>query len=104
MNVVLFFCMWHELSFLQVMQIVTGCLKKLSFAKLSIWRSSCQLGGNTYDICGKSANAHIGKTEIFRHPVVRQMSENFHLRELSKVGKLIHGPYGKYFFHFEALH
>ena len=48
----------------------TGCLKKLSFARLSIWRSCCHLGWNTYDIRGKSANAQFGKTHFFRHPVV----------------------------------
>ena len=31
--------------------------KKLSFAKLGIWRFCCQLGRNTYDILGKSENA-----------------------------------------------
>ena len=41
------------------------CLKKLSYANLSIWRSCCQLGRNTYDIRGKSANAQIGKTQFF---------------------------------------
>ena len=43
----------------------TGCLKKLSFANLSIWRSCCHLGRNTYDFRSKSANAQIGKTQFF---------------------------------------
>ena len=50
----------------------TGCLKKeLTFTTLSIRRYCCQLGRNTYDICGKSANAQFGKAQFFlRHPVV----------------------------------
>ena len=44
--------------------------KKLSFVKLSIWRSCCHLGRNTYDILGKSKNAHFGKAHFFRHPVL----------------------------------
>ena len=43
----------------------TGCLKKLSFAKLSIWRSCCQLGRNAYDIIGKTANAQFSQTQFF---------------------------------------
>ena len=44
----------------------TGCLKKeLTFTTLSIQRCCCQLGRNTYDICGKSANAKFGKTQFF---------------------------------------
>ena len=46
-------------------QTATGCLKKMSFTKLSIRRSYCQLERNTYDIGGKSANAQFGKTQIF---------------------------------------
>ena len=46
----------------------TGCLKKLTFAKLSIWRSCCQLGRNTYDFQRKSANAQFGKTQFFLTP------------------------------------
>ena len=42
--------------------------KKLSFTKLSIWRSCCQLGRNTYDVHGKSANAEFGKTQFFEAP------------------------------------
>ena len=57
----LFACCWREKN--------TGCMKKLSFAKLSIWRSCCQFGRNTYDILSKSENAQIGKTQFFRHPV-----------------------------------
>ena len=37
--------------------------KKLSFTKLSFWRSCFQLGRNTYDICDKSAQ--FGKTQFF---------------------------------------
>ena len=43
--------------------------KKLSFTKLSFWRTCFQLGRNTYDICDKSWNAQYGKTQFFRHPV-----------------------------------
>ena len=39
--------------------------KKLSFTKLSFWRSCFQLGRNTYDICDKSGNAQFGKTQFF---------------------------------------
>ena len=49
--------------------VIQGVSKKLSFAKLSIWRSCCQLRRNKYDIRGKSANAQFGKTQFFRHPV-----------------------------------
>ena len=48
-----------------VWELVQGVSKKLSFTKLSIWRSCCQLGRNTYDIRDKSANAQISKTQIF---------------------------------------
>ena len=44
--------------------------KKLSFTKLNIWRYRCQLGRNTYDICGKSANAQFGKTQFFETPCI----------------------------------
>ena len=51
--------------------MLQGVSKKLSFGKLSIWRSCCKLERNTSDICGKSANAQFGKTQFFfRHPVV----------------------------------
>ena len=43
----------------------TGCLKKLSFTKLSFWRSCFQLGRNTYDNCDKSGDAQFGKTQFF---------------------------------------
>ena len=46
-------------------QIYRVSQKKLSFTKLSIWRSCCQLGRNTYGIRGKSANAQFGKTQFF---------------------------------------
>ena len=39
--------------------------KKLSFTKLSIWRSSFQFGRNTYDIRDKSGNTQFGKTQLF---------------------------------------
>ena len=42
----------------------TGCLKKLSFTKLSFWRSCFQKGRNIYDICDKSGNAQFGKTQF----------------------------------------
>ena len=43
----------------------------MSFAKLSIWRSwCCQLGRNTYDFHGKSANAQFGKTQFFETPCI----------------------------------
>ena len=45
--------------------IVQGVSKKLSFAKLSVCRSCCQLGRNTFYICGKSVNAQFGKTQFF---------------------------------------
>ena len=40
-----------------------------SFTKLGIWGSCWQLGRNTYDICGKSANTQFGKTQFFGHTV-----------------------------------
>ena len=43
----------------------TGCQKRLSFTKLSFWRSCFQLGRNTYDICDKSGNAQFSKTQFF---------------------------------------
>ena len=46
----------------------TGCLKKLSFMRLSIWRSCFQLGRSTDDIHDKSANASFGKTQFFETP------------------------------------
>ena len=39
-----------------------GCLKKMSFAKLNIWKSCCQLGRNNYYICGKPSHAQFVKT------------------------------------------
>ena len=40
----------------------TGRLKRLRFTKLSIRRSCCRLRKITYDIRGKSPNAHFGVT------------------------------------------
>ena len=45
--------------------ILQGVSKKLSFSKLSFWRSCFQMGRNTYDICDKSGNAQFGKTQFF---------------------------------------
>ena len=43
--------MWYHSSVIKkilgCLLVSTGCLKKLSFTKLSIWRSCCQLGRNT---------------------------------------------------------
>ena len=44
--------------------------RKPSFAKLSFCRSCCQLGRNTYDVHGKSANAQFGKTQFFETPCI----------------------------------
>ena len=53
-----------------ILKLIQGVSKKQSFAKLSVCRSCCQLGRNTYDLHGKSANAQFGKTQFFlRHPV-----------------------------------
>ena len=48
-----------------ILKLIQGVSKKLSFAKLSVCRSCCQLGRNTYDVHGKSANAQFGKTQFF---------------------------------------
>ena len=42
-----------------------GVSKKLSFTKLTFWRSCFKLGRNTYDICDKSGNAQFSKTQFF---------------------------------------
>ena len=42
--------------------------KKLSFTKLSFWRSCFQMGRNTYDICDKSGKVQFGKTQFFETP------------------------------------
>ena len=44
--------------------------KKMSFAKLSIWRSCCQLRRYTYDILCKYTDAQFGKTRFFETPCI----------------------------------
>ena len=49
----------------------TGCLKKTEFYQIEHLEILLPVG-KKYDICGKSANAQIGKAQFFRHPVVPQ--------------------------------
>ena len=60
----------------------------MSFAKLSIWKSCCQLVRNTYNICGKSANAEFFEaareiSEKWNFFVKRSVPENFQRENFS---------------------